>query len=549
MDTNDKNNTQITDTACLSFGKRYLAVGVLVYLLAVFAALNTSGLSDIDRNLFISFSSAFALATGTIALTIFIFTRKSREFRILILSSFTIILIVILAFCRVYFCRLSLQEKSAIFEKNIEIIGIVKSTPVMSSTDKSFAVDIDVLQTSTDDSSKLLDSEHLISMNIAAENKLPQYGDCISFKIDADFFNDKPYSLQKRMFQSKIVFWGYTKEIDFVSPPENSRNAIGKTEQLGMFLRTGILNSTNLLTYGYDEKALLQGLLIGEMSGFSDELYADYTSSGFIHIASVSGMHTSSLFLALCFILGFFHFRKRHIAIVAIPLLILFCAIALFTPSVCRAATMLIVLLSGLIIRRRSDGITSLAFAAALLVTDNPFCLESPSFLMSFGATLGLLVYTTLILYHISFCNYEPPKPNPNFLQRVLSFLTKYYTNSMSLSLAATIGLGYFTMYFFGKLQWGSIIGNLLIFPITAFSFIGGYINCVFYYISENIATLFAHIFLNPVLYLMNCITEFFAAGIFTFKTPYLPVYLFPVYVIFCIILYIWMQKERDYTC
>ncbi len=543
MPTNDK-NTQQDNAVCLSFGKRYLVVGVLAYILSVLIALNTGGFVNITPRSFMIYSGAFVFVVGTAALSVCVIFRKSREVRSFILSILLLTIIFVSGFCRVYFINRSLLDKASLFGQNTEIVGIVKSEPVLSGTDKSYAVDIDVLQVTNGEEVTSLDSPHLILLNISSEISPPQYGDCISAKIRFTLTDGSIGSLRsKRILQSKSVFWGYTDKIEFTSPPQNSRNSIGPVERAGRKLRNAILNSTELISYGSDEKALLQGLLIGETSGFSTELYEDYTSSGFIHIASVSGMHTSYIFLALSVLLGSFRLRKRMVALISIPLLYIFCAIALFTPSVCRAVVMMIVLLSGLLLHRHSDSITSLAFAAAILITDNPYCLEAPGFLMSFCATLAILLYYRHIISRLQFCIYNPPaaaRPVP----KALSFISRYITSSVCLSLSGMVGLAYFTMHFFGRLQWGSIIGNLLMFPLTAVSFIGGYINCAIYYASENAASLVAYLFLNPVLWLMNKVTDFFATEIFDFNTRYLSAQYFPVYLILCIILFVWLQKD-----
>lgn len=548
MATNDE-KFQTDDFACLSFGKRYLALGVSVYLTAVFIALNTGGLAEINTALFLCFSLLFAALTGGAVLALRICFRSRPELKSMLLPSFVIILIVILAFCRVYFFRYSHLQKSAVFKEGVRVVGIVKNEPSISSTGKTFSLDLDALQICRNNEEKLLKDEHLITLSVASDNSIPKYGDCISAIIDSDFYSNAKCEVKDRLLQSKIVFRGYSQKISAAALPENCRTSINAVEKLGMTLREAILRSCNMLSYGQDEKALLEGLLIGETSGFSDELYADYTSSGFIHIASVSGMHTSYLFLALSFLFGLLKLRKRIIAALAIPFILIFCAVALFTPSVCRAATMLIVLLFGQLLRRRGDGITSLAFAAAILVTANPFCLNNYSFLMSFGATLGLLIYSPLIENRLSILILKPNPSKAKLFNRVFPFVTKYCTSSVCLSLAATLGLAFFTMSFFGKLQWGAIIGNIIVFPITAFAFIGGFINAAIFCISENAAAFLAFFFINPSLKLMNITAHFFSADCFTLGTSYLPGFIFPAYIIFCIIIYVLLQKEPNTTC
>ena len=149
------------------------------------------------------------------------------------------------------------------------------------------------------------------------------------------------------------------------------------------------MESADAYLYGQDEKGLLIGILTGDRSEISNEGYA----SGFMHIAAVSGMHISYLLLFITAILSMFHLPKRLAAIITIPCLVIFAAAAQFTPSVCRAVFMMSVFLLSGILRRSSDSLTAIGMAALTLIISNPYYLDNASFLLSFGATVGILVF------------------------------------------------------------------------------------------------------------------------------------------------------------
>ena len=153
------------------------------------------------------------------------------------------------------------------------------------------------------------------------------------------------------------------------------------------------MESADAYLYGQDEKGLLIGILTGDRSEISKEGYARLSKSGFMHIAAVSGMHISYLLLFITAILSMFHLPKRLAAIITIPCLVIFAAAAQFTPSVCRAVFMMSVFLLSGILRRSSDSLTAIGMAALTLIISNPYYLDNASFLLSFGATVGILVF------------------------------------------------------------------------------------------------------------------------------------------------------------
>ncbi len=541
-------------TRWLSFGRRYLVVGILCYILSVYVALNTE--ISIAADKLAVYSLCFLGALGFVGLT-FCCIIKHREARHLAIGVLIVASLIILGFCRVHFFNRSAEQKAEHFKPGTTVVGVVKSTPKLSSSGKTVVLVLDVLEADTDGEVFKPDSRCKITLYVKPENLsfTPSYGDCVTATIHTQTYTPPAFKgdfdHSRYLLQSRIVYSGLAISADRGTIPENSRKCINALEEYGFKVRNKILDSTLLPTYGANEKALLMGLLAGETLLFSSDLYEKYTDSGFIHIASVSGMHTSYLFLTLSFLLGAFYLKKRWISVISILCLVFFAAVSLFTPSVLRAVIMMSVLLSANLFRRTSDTATSLAVAAALLVTENPYCLESYSFLMSFGATIGIIVFYPLLRYRLGFLVAKPPERITTrlryTLRRIATFLTSFCTSSVCLSISGTLGLAYFTMRFFGKLQLGGIIGNIIIFPITAFCFIGGYINCIVYHISKDVAALLAHFYLNPALKLTNSLADLFSAKWLRIENFYVSDSFFVTYILICIAIYVLLYK--DDTC
>ncbi|MCI8809823.1 MAG: DNA internalization-related competence protein ComEC/Rec2 [Oscillibacter sp.] len=190
----------------------------------------------------------------------------------------------------------------------------------------------------------------------------------------------------------------------------------------------------------------LTAILTGERSELLGEAQVVLAEVGIYHIMAVSGMHCM-------FLLGFVSLltgrRSRLRALVAIPVLVFYAALAGGSPSVVRACIMLSFFTAGPVFRRESDGPTSLTAALLLILLQNPFAAASVSLQLSFAAMAGLLWLT--------------PK-----LEAFLLGDKKHgkFFRTVTAGLSATMGAMVFTIplsgYYFGSLVLISPLTNLL---------------------------------------------------------------------------------------
>lgn len=217
-------------------------------------------------------------------------------------------------------------------------------------------------------------------------------------------------------------------------------------------------------TCGYDESAcaLIKGILLGDKIDFSDEMTQDISLAGFSHIVAASGLHLNILFGAFCGLLGFLKVRRKLIAFLALPVILLFAAITGFSPSVCRAAIMLSIYTTALLFKRQYDSLTALFVSAFIILTYNPYTLFSISFMLSFASTLSIiLIYPKINLIFL------PIEKKSKILKSILS--------TVAMSIATFIGTAPFVLYYFNTVTFSSIISNIWIIPMCGPIFILGY--------------------------------------------------------------------------
>lgn len=137
-----------------------------------------------------------------------------------------------------------------------------------------------------------------------------------------------------------------------------------------------------------DTAPFMRAILLGDKAQLylDTPLYTALTRAGFMHIAAVSGMHISFLAALLQLLMG----RTRRSAVICIALIWCFVPVTGSTPSAVRAGFMQTALLLAPIVRRENDSITSLSFALALILLQNPHAAMSVSLQLSFGAVAGI---------------------------------------------------------------------------------------------------------------------------------------------------------------
>lgn len=144
-----------------------------------------------------------------------------------------------------------------------------------------------------------------------------------------------------------------------------------------------------------DTQGFVMALLTGDTSGLTYGQRISLSLAGVSHVAAVSGMHMSILFgIILVLTLK----KQWASALLGVPLLYLFAAMAGFSPSAVRAATMLSLTVIAGVLKKDYDSYTALSFSVLVLLIQNPIAAASVGLLMSAGSVVGILLFTKPLL-------------------------------------------------------------------------------------------------------------------------------------------------------
>ena len=168
----------------------------------------------------------------------------------------------------------------------------------------------------------------------------------------------------------------------------------GRGSQLlaGVYWLRGRLSQTLVEVLPEPQASLAQGIILGIRGNIPPSLKEDFSRTGTAHLLAISGLHLSivaGIFLSL----GIWLFGRRHYRYVWLALgVIWFYALitGMHTP-VLRGAIMASVFLMAELLGRQRSAMTSLAFAAAVMVGISPQIPWHVSFQLSFLAMAGLI--------------------------------------------------------------------------------------------------------------------------------------------------------------
>ncbi len=304
-------------------------------------------------------------------------------------------------------------------------------------------------------------------------------------------------------------------------------------------LRYGIGQMLDRFLSG-DCAAFARALLLGDTSKLSYALDTRLKVTGIRHVAAVSGLHISIFFAIVCTMT----FRKRYLtAALGLPLLVLFAAVAGFTPSVNRACIMCGLMVLAQLFSREYDGPTALAFSALVLLVQNPYVISSVSFQLSVASVAGIFAVAPGIQGYFTRFLPKGKSRKSRFLQAAAS--------GVSVSLSSQVFTLPLCAYYFGAVSLVGILTNLLVLWIIGPIFWGLIVLCLCGSFSPWLAGIVGFLVSVPIRYVLLVVRLLAAcplAAVYT-KSPYIVAWLVLVYLLLGLFLLAGKRRPGLYAC
>ncbi len=234
-----------------------------------------------------------------------------------------------------------------------------------------------------------------------------------------------------------------TAKINIKHPGSNIKNQITKEIE-------------KKYTHNQDSE-FIKAIILGDKKELPKELKHSYSQSGAMHILALSGLHTGiiySMINLLLYILNF-SYKKRILKIILSGIiLIIYCHITGYSPSVLRATIMIICYNLITFYCRGYSKYTILLFTALILLLINPNNISSIGFMLSFSAMIGIIVISPIITKALE-------------IRHLRNKIYKYITSLVSISISCQITTLPITLYIFGNYSPTFIITNLIAIPLA----------------------------------------------------------------------------------
>ncbi len=322
-----------------------------------------------------------------------------------------------------------------------------------------------------------------------------------------------------------------TKKVYTILSVKSENSLLVSSDKRTFFEKLTILRrDLGTIVYKYlpeREAALLCGMLLGEREGIDEKTIENFSSCGLSHIIAVSGLHVNAICVALYLALGLFGISKKNSSFFVIAFLFIYVLLTGMSISCIRAAIMMLLSIISKLILKRKDALTSLAAAALVLTAVNPFYAFSVSFMLSFGATGGILLFAGKLIN--LFCRIFGVEKENKFLYKTLS--------SLSLTFSAQVICTPVILIYFGKVTLWTFYVNIMVIPLLIYLFGGGIVLILSYFIYSPAAKI-ATYFIYPLLKAILFIADFFGNSSGGIIAPRISKETILLYTIFMFLIY-----------
>ncbi|MBQ2678875.1 MAG: DNA internalization-related competence protein ComEC/Rec2 [Firmicutes bacterium] len=377
-------------------------------------------------------------------------------------------------------------DSSADIREEISIKGIVKDVSI---TPKGYKkLDVKLISAESEKAGSIFENDKNVHIRLITDSdKYIEY----NYEIEAHTVIEKLSPPENYGEFNSMVYNG-ARGFDYTAFAEDLEVSEGGRDFLYYIksLRNNMLNVYDEIL-PESESGVLKSVVTGYRSDLSDETKEIYKTAGIFHVLAISGMHVSILAGGIfVFLMKVFRFSRRKSSLISIGIIALYAVFTGGNVPVVRAVLMFSIAVAGNICGRIEDKFNSLSLAAIVILLFNPWFLFDTGFLLSFGATAGVLTGLEIL------SGIEKDKKR------------KYNSAYRSIIVSLTV-LGFIipiSIWFFGEISFYSVITNIIVAVTFPFVMVLGFVAGVVGMFSLPVGTFFG----GSVYYILKFI-EFIA--------------------------------------
>lgn len=485
---------------------RYFALWTIIFAIAVWKSTYSELYLSENKAYILSLAACVILSVCVVYLCIKAWIKKNKR----IVFAAYLCVVYVMAFCLgiiypIIYSSIRYADVCRCENSYSTVCGEIVGDSVTSQSGKSvgFKLKIDSINSGENNIKSNSYIKVYVPSSLSAVDEL-KHGTWIKFNAELSRPEKKlsTFSYRDYMLSESCALTARISEFEIC---DTEKSLKGFFRDFQYLTREKVKEYTHFILPPGDETALIQGILLGIRDEFSAVLNDDMSSSGLMHISAVSGLHV--MFLSTICLLLFKKLGMRASYILTVLALCFFAFIANFTPSIMRAVITVSVMYIGKLMYRDSDAVTSLFLAAFLLILLNPYIIYSASFILSFAATLSILIYFKP-LYEVG-CRAADKitsKIKSSNLKKRIQKVFLYIYEGISLPTACQILLIPISAYIFEKMTLASVVLNIVIIPCTMIVFVAGVMNFIVYLILPTLSGYIGYIVIYlPLLLIRKC--------------------------------------------
>lgn len=344
-----------------------------------------------------------------------------------------------------------------IYPEECEFTAIAKVVSLKTEKERSNQYIVKIVQ------SDLKNAKNTKIILYTGKNVDLKFGDVI--RISGDFSkgdvarNYKGFHYRNYLKQSKIYGSMYSKEAELL---KHENTLFEKIFHLKMKLYK-VLD----VTYRENTNAFLKGILLGDSSNLDDEVKENFKNSSMSHVLAISGMHISYVIIGVQFILDKIINRRKLKNYIIICILMFFVLITGAAPSCMRACIMSGMLLLSQNFYRKNNFYVTIVFTFFVLLFINPYYIFAVGMWLSFGGTLGIVLFHRFLKRFIE-CKFN-----------IKSKFIKSFLGVFLVSFAAQILIVPIMIYCFNTISLTFFVSNLMIYFLIGPILTLGYISLI----------------------------------------------------------------------
>jgi competence protein ComEC len=223
--------------------------------------------------------------------------------------------------------------------------------------------------------------------------------------------------------------------------------------------------------------AIVAAIVIGDRAGLDEDVQRRLQEGGTYHVIAISG---GNIAILAGLLLGAFRLAGwlgRTAMIASIAVLLAYAALVGSGASVDRATLMAVVYFGARALDQRSPPLNAVAVVAALLVAADPLAVADPAFVLTFGATLAILV----VVPTVTTISAEPADHADGTAgsassahSRLMALITRPATAMFAASAAAEAMLFPVGALAFSRVTFAGLALNFLAIPLMGVAQIAG---------------------------------------------------------------------------